>query len=188
MAKHGPSPNEPPKGATQEEIDEWFKVPRGFMYKGMKKRGKKSILETDPNFLHRVSACAGFHMSKKEACAILRISRQHFDVMLAEHEEVRDAWELGRGTGKASLRMLLWRMAQDDPATARFLAKQRGYLNMDDGATKAAKVSAEEATANRISREEALARVEELINKLSLAKDGKLGHVIEGKALPSPRR
>ena len=43
---------------------------------------------------------------------------------------------------RASLRRLLWRQAQNDPAQARFLAKDTRWLKMDDGKISPAVVCA----------------------------------------------
>ena len=64
---------------------------------------------------------------------MLGVAYQTFVNFLARYTEARAAWEDGKQYGRASLRRLLWRQAQNDPAQARFLAKYTRWLKMDDG-------------------------------------------------------
>ena len=76
---------------------------------------------------------------------------------LAEHAEARQAWDRGRSLGHVSLRRLLWRQAQHNPAQARFLGKH--WLGMD-GKTGQAKT---DDVPPVLSDEENTARIHELL-------------------------
>ena len=60
------------------------------------------------------------------------VAYQTFVNFLARYPEARAAWEDGKQYGRASLRRLLWRQAQNDPAQARFLAKDTGKNRLPD--------------------------------------------------------
>ena len=71
--------------------------------------------------------------------------------------EGRQAWDRGRSLGHVSLRRLLWRQAQHNPAQARFLGKH--WLGMDG---KPDHHTTEDAPPV-LSREENVARIHELL-------------------------
>ena len=75
--------------------------------------------------------------------------------------EVRAAWVAAKEIGRAHLRFLLWGQAKQDPAQARFLAKQRSWLGYQDNPTPA-KV---DVTVQKLTKEERLARILELQEK-----------------------
>lgn len=64
---------------------------------------------------------AQIHCTVPEAAAFMRISRQTLANRLETDAELREIWESGRETGKASLRRLLWRKAQE-PGSSGFNA------------------------------------------------------------------
>jgi len=66
--------------------------------------------------------------TQKEAATILQ---EHVDTLqkfFRANPEAREAWGEGKEIGRAQLRMLLWKQAVDNPAQARFLAKQKAWL------------------------------------------------------------
>jgi len=65
------------------------------------------------------------------AARVLCVSHRLLVQFLADHPEAREAWQRGKGLGRVSLRRLLWKQAQADPAQARFLAKH--WLGMNGG-------------------------------------------------------
>jgi len=78
------------------------------------------------------------------------------------YPEAREAWGAGKEIGRAQLRMLLWQQAIDNPAQARFLAKQKTWLGYEDKPTSA-KV---DNTVQDRPEAERLARILELQEKL----------------------
>ena len=79
--------------------------------------------------LHQLAALAEIQCTQREAARVLGVSPRLLGQFLAEHPDAREAWQRGKSLGRVSLRRLLWRQAQVDPAQARFLAKSW----LDDG-------------------------------------------------------
>jgi hypothetical protein len=90
-------------------------------------------LASDDKTLTKIFACSRIRCTQKEAAAVLGVAYQTFVNFLARYPEARATWEDGKQYGRASLRRLLGRQAQNDPAQARFLAKDTRWLKMDDG-------------------------------------------------------
>lgn len=137
-------------------------------------QGAQPKLWPDEETLRQVSQLAGLHCTKGEAAAVLGVHRNTFTRFLSEHEEAKEAWELGRLQGKASLRRTLWMQAQIDTGQARFLAKN--WLKMAD------KVEVNQTLNDRrpMDRVEAMQRVMELL--------GKVGATVVEKPVTSPPR
>ena len=84
--------------------------------------------------------------------------REHHRPGIAPRGDAREAWKRGKSSGRVSLRRLLWRQAQVDPAQARFLAKSW----LEDG-------DDQEDTSNNpavLTDEERIARILELLAKV----------------------
>jgi hypothetical protein len=92
-----------------------------------KARAKKLVL--GDGLLRQLTALAQLQCTQKEAARVLRVSHRLLVQFLADHAEARQAWDRGRSLGHVSLRRLLWRQAQHNPAQARFLGKH--WLDMD---------------------------------------------------------
>ena len=93
---------------------------------------RKTLLELDEQTLSQIAALAQLQCTQPEAAAVMGCSRATFENFMRAHPEAREAWEDGRKQGRASLRRLLWKQAQTDEAQARFLAKDKRWLNMED--------------------------------------------------------
>jgi hypothetical protein len=94
-------------------------------------RGPRAALTLTPLVLQVVYGTASHQCTKVELASIFGVSRPTLDRFFADNPEVQDAWERGRGAGKLSLRRLLWKQAQAEPATARFLATDQRWLKMN---------------------------------------------------------
>lgn len=134
-------------------------------------QGPQPKLWPDEDTLRQVSQLAGLHCTKGEAAAVLGVHRNTFLKFLSDHEAAKEAWELGRLQGKASLRRTLWVQAQVDTGQARFLAKN--WLKMTD------KVEVKQEVTDRrpMDRAEALQRAMELL--------GKVGAIVAQKPVTS---
>lgn len=110
--------------------------PKMFRYKPRQQKLEMGDEINGIPILDYITMLAGFRHPQNEAAALLGVSPATFKRFLADHEEGRDAWWDGRQLNKASLRRLLWRHAQSDPATARALAKHLKMLNDDSGKGK----------------------------------------------------
>ena len=101
---------------------------------------------------------------RREAAGALGVSLRTFDDSRRFSRRRKEAWQLGRQRGRASLRRRYYEMALVDPAMMRHAAKH--YLGMDDKQTI-------ETTGNtptvQINAIEAKARVAELMRKMGLA-------------------
>ena len=73
--------------------------------------------------------------TQKEAAAILQVHVDTLQKFFRANPEAREAWGEGKEIGRAQLRMLLWQQAVDNPAQARFLAKQKTWLGYEDKPT-----------------------------------------------------
>ena len=93
---------------------------------------RKHKLELDDSTLAQIAALAQIQCTQKEAAAVLGVGHTTFEEFLATYEEAKAAWKDGKQAGRASLRRLLWKQAQTDEAQARFLAKDRRWLQMED--------------------------------------------------------
>ena len=131
----------------------------GYRYKAQPK-----LLQADEATLKKITALATMQSVRREAAGALGVSLRTFDAFLAAEPEAKEAWQLGRQRGRASLRRRYYEMALVDPAMMRHAAKH--YLGMDDKQTI-------ETTGNtptvQINVIEAKARVAELMRKMGLA-------------------
>ena len=120
-----------------------------------KARAKKLVLGDE--LLRQLTALAQLQCTQKEAARVLCVSHRLLVQFLAEQPEARAAWDRGRALGHISLRRLLWRQAQHNPAQARFLGKH--WLEMDG---KPRHHTTEDAPPV-LSPEESIALIHELI-------------------------
>ena len=100
--------------------------------------------------------------TQKEAAAILQVHVDTLQKFFRANPEAREARGEGKEIGRAQMRMLLWQQAVDNPAQARFLAKQKTWLGYEDKPTSA-KV---DNTVQDRPEAERLARILELQEKL----------------------
>jgi hypothetical protein len=110
--------------------------------------------------LHQLTALGEIQCTQKEAARVLGVSPRLLGQFLAEHPDAREAWQRGKSSGRVSLRRLLWRQAQVDPAQARFLAKSW----LDDGDDQ----EDTNSTIPVLTDEERKARILELLAKVRL--------------------
>ena len=100
--------------------------------------------------------------TQKEAAAILQVHVDTLQRFFRAYPEAREAWGQGKEIGRVQLRFLLWDQANQDPAQARFLAKQKTWLGYQDKSATA-KV---DVTVDDRSEAERLARIQELQEKV----------------------
>jgi hypothetical protein len=124
-------------------------------------RAKKLVLAE--SLLQQITALSQIQCTQKEAAKVIGVSHRLLVQFLAEQPEARVAWDRGRAIGRFSLRRLLWKQAQVDPAQARFLGKH--WLKMDGNPPQRAADNDPPA----LSHEERIARIRELQAKVRAA-------------------
>lgn len=124
-------------------------------------------LEPDDATFAQIAALAQIQCTQKEAAAVLNVSHSTFENFLAQNEDAKAAWLDGKQTGRASLRRLLWKQAQTDEGQARFLAKDKRWLQMEDNSPTV------NLTVNNVSIEERKQRVLELQSRVLMIGKGK---------------
>jgi hypothetical protein len=130
----------------------------GYRYKALPK-----LLQVDELTLKKIAALAAMQATKREAASAMAVSLRTFEGFLAAEPEAKNAWQLGRQRGRASLRRRYYEMALVDPAMMRHAAKH--YLGMDDKQSVAVQ---SETTVKVITVDEARARAAELLRKMGL--------------------
>ena len=86
--------------------------------------GRKPKLVCDEETILKIRHFANIQCNQAEAAGALLVSESTFLQFLRRHIEAREAWELGRHLGRASLRRLQWKHTQRSPAMAIWLGKQ----------------------------------------------------------------
>jgi hypothetical protein len=132
-----------------------------YRYKALAK-----LLQVDEPTLKKIAALAAMQATRREAAGALAVSLRTFEAFLATESQAKDAWQLGRQQGRASLRRRYYEMALVDPAMMRHAAKH--YLGMDDKQSVAVQ---SETTVKVLTVDEARARAAELIKKMGLTID-----------------
>jgi hypothetical protein len=94
------------------------------------KIGRPQKLVEDEATLKQIKGLAGIQCTQKEAASVLGVCENTFNAFLRCSEKSREAWELGREEGKASLRRLQWATAQKSTTMQIWLGKQ--YLEQRD--------------------------------------------------------
>ncbi len=126
------------------------------------KQPRRRKLEPTEQTLGTLRSLASLMCTQKQAAAILQVHVDTLQKFFRAYPEAREAWVAGKEIGRAQLRMLLWDQAQQDPAQARFLAKQKCWLGYQDNPGPAkADVSVQEQ-----SEAERLAKIQELQEKV----------------------
>ena len=128
--------------------------------------------ERDERLLAKIFAIAAQMHTFKEAAALLAVSKSSFEKFMVASRVAREAWEDGKNVGRAGFRKMGMRHALADPATWRFLSKQKRYLALEDKPSD----DAGAAIGASVSADEARARVIELYAKIT----------IEAAARPQP--
>lgn len=77
-----------------------------------RKAGRPPSIVVDEKMLEQVKMIAGLQCSQGEAAVILKISRSTFEGLLRNNEKVRQSWDDGKDSGKASLRRLQFENAK----------------------------------------------------------------------------
>jgi len=89
------------------------------------KTGRPPKLVVTDELLTQIQGLARIQCTQREAAAVLRVDRDTFGVFLRSHEKAREAWETGLESGKASLRRLQFKNAENGNATMQiWLGKQ----------------------------------------------------------------
>ena len=126
------------------------------------KQPRRRKLEPTEQTFGTIRSLAGRMCTQKEAAAILQVHQDTPQRFYRAYPEAKEAWVAGKEIGRAQLRMLLWDQAKQDPAQARFLAKQKTWLGYQDNPAPA-KV---DVTVQELPKEERLARIMELQEKV----------------------
>lgn len=108
------------------------------------KTGRPPKLVVTDELLTQIQGLARIQCTQREAAAVLRVDRDTFGLFLRSHEKAREAWETGLESGKASLRRLQFKNAENGNATMQiWLGKQwidqkdKSESTVDVGATLA---------------------------------------------------
>src|ERR1700731_4696335 len=86
--------------------------------------GRKPKLVCDEDTILKIRHLANIQGTKEEAAGALLVSERTFSLFLHGHIKAREAWDLGRHEGRASLRRVQWKLAQRSPTMAIWLGKQ----------------------------------------------------------------
>jgi hypothetical protein len=89
-----------------------------------KRRGRKPKLQPDDKTCREINQLAQIQCTQKEAASVLGVCENTFNQFLRSHLKAREAWEMGREEGKASLRRMQWRAAERSTAMLIWLGKQ----------------------------------------------------------------
>ncbi len=126
------------------------------------KQPRRRKLEPTEQTFGTLRSLASRMCTQKEAAAILQVHVDTLQKFFRAYPEAREAWYQGKDLGRVQLRQLLWEQAKQDPAQARFLAKQKTWLGYQDNPAPA-KV---DVTVQEQSKEDRLARIMELQEKV----------------------
>jgi len=85
--------------------------------------GRPPKLVPDDKTLKSITGLALIGCTKKEAAAALFVSEPTFHKFMNDHPEAAEAWEIGEGNMRASLRRKQWKLADKNAAMAIFLGK-----------------------------------------------------------------
>ena len=119
-----------------------------------KKRGRpvgSTILKDDPATIKQVGSLGETQCTLSEAGAVLGVCQATFENFLGRHKKVREAWDLGKENGKASLRRNQVKNALTNTPMQIWLGKQ--VLGQRDNLDLNAKVN--------MSHEEALDQLDD---------------------------
>lgn len=85
--------------------------------------GSSKLQPTDET-IKQIEGLARIQCTQREAGAVLGVCERTFADFLRAHKKALDAWELGKETGKASLRRNQYKMSETNPTMAIWLGKQ----------------------------------------------------------------
>jgi len=135
------------------------------------KMGRPPKLVVDEPTLKRIRELGAIQCTQAEAAAVMLCSQTTFRSFLADNKQAHEAFELGKETGKASLRRTQFMLAKKSAAMAIWLGKQ--YLGQKDrdrievgGIADGVPVSLEHGMAQGLTALLARARLEQARKKL----------------------
>ena len=126
------------------------------------KQPRRRKLEPTEQTFGTLRSLASRMCTQKEAAAILQVHVDTLQKFFRAYPEAREAWCRGKDLGRAHLRMLLWDQAKQDPAQARFLAKQKTWLGYQDNPAPAEV----DVTVQNRTKADRFARIRELQAKV----------------------
>jgi hypothetical protein len=94
------------------------------------KLGRPPLIVEDEKTLTAISGLSRIQCTHKEAADVLGVSRSTFTTFLTHSKKASEAWEMGSGQGKASLRRNQFEMSKTNATMAIWLGKQ--YLEQVD--------------------------------------------------------
>lgn len=87
--------------------------------------GRPPKLVESEELLKQIEGLARIQCTQREAAAVLRVHRDTFAAFLGTHEKAQEAWDNGLEQGKASLRRMQFKNAENGNATMQvWLGKQ----------------------------------------------------------------
>lgn len=92
--------------------------------------GRPRALLPDDRTLKLVTGLASIMCTTKDAAAALGVSEPTFIKFKSDYPQAKEAWEMGQGQARVSLRRKQWKLADKSPAMAIFLGKN--YLDQTD--------------------------------------------------------
>ena len=81
------------------------------------KRGRPPKLQPDDETLRKIENLAKIQCTEDEAAAVLGVDQSTFNRFLHKHKKAMDVWMLGVRMGKASLRRMQFKAAEDGNVT-----------------------------------------------------------------------
>jgi hypothetical protein len=77
------------------------------------KRGRPPALQPDEETMRTLKACGQIHCTTKETAAVLGVSEPTLIAFFKRHEKARETFENGKANGRASLRRMQFRSAEN---------------------------------------------------------------------------
>ena len=87
--------------------------------------GRPPKLVESEELIKQIEGLGRIQCTQREAAAVLRVHRDTFAAFLGTHEKAQEAWDNGQEQGKASLRRLQYKSAENgNPTMQIWLGKQ----------------------------------------------------------------
>lgn len=86
--------------------------------------GRPPKLNPTEETLRELRGLGRLHCTQKEGAAFFEVSEPTFNKFLTDHPQAREAFEIGKGQGKISLRRRQWKTAEGNPTMQIWLGKQ----------------------------------------------------------------
>lgn len=107
------------------------------------KIGRPPKLVLNDETIKQIGELGRIQCTQREAAAVLGVHEETLRLFFGAHEKAREAWEIGRDNGLASLRRNQFKTAETNPTMQIWLGKQ--YLDQKDKSETSLTVTHEDA-------------------------------------------